>query len=126
MHDSVMMIAGWCVAILELLGIGIITLTAVYSIAVGAYHIARHYDAKAVFYKVRQRLGRGILLGLEFLVAADIIMTVIIDMTFKTVGTLALIVLVRTFLSFTLDVELTGRWPWQRESAEGNSDRSGR
>lgn len=116
MHESVVMVAGWCGAIIELLGIGIITLTAAYSIAVAVYHIAKQYDADCVFKEVRQRLGRGILLGLEFLVAADIIMTVIVDMTFKTVGTLALIVLVRTFLSFTLDVELTGRWPWQRQS----------
>ncbi|WP_373188373.1 DUF1622 domain-containing protein [Halopseudomonas sp.] len=118
MHDHVVIIAQWCVAIIELLGIGIITVTAVYSVAVAAYHIAKSYDAKGVFQEVRMRLGRGILLGLEFLVAADIILTVIVDMTYKTVGTLALIVLVRTFLSFTLDVELTGRWPWQREREE--------
>lgn len=55
------------------------------------------------------------LLGLEFLVVAGIIVTFIVDMTFPTVGTLAQVVLVRTFLSFTLDVELTGRWPWQRQ-----------
>lgn len=118
MHDSVILVAEWAVGIIELLGIGIITLTAVYSMAVAGYHITRQYDAKGVFQEVRQRLGRGILLGLEFLVAADIIMTVTVDLTFESVGTLALIVLVRTFLSFTLDVELTGRWPWQREGTE--------
>ncbi|MBL4834427.1 MAG: DUF1622 domain-containing protein [Pseudomonas sp.] len=115
MHEHVIQVAEWAVSIIELLGIGIITLTAVYSIAVAGYHIAKQYDAKGVFQEVRQRLGRGILLGLEFLVAADIIMTVTVDLTFTSVGTLALIVLVRTFLSFTLDVELTGRWPWQRD-----------
>lgn len=115
MHEHVVTVARWCVSVIELLGIGIITVTAVYSIAVAVYHIVRNYDAKGVFLEVRLRLGRGILLGLEFLVAADIILTVIVDMTFKTVGTLALIVLVRTFLSFTLDVELTGHWPWQRD-----------
>ena len=115
MHEHVIQVAEWAVSIIELLGIGIITLTAVYSIAVAGYHIAKQYDAKGVFHEVRQRLGRGILLGLEFLVAADIIMTVTVDLTFTSVGTLALIVLVRTFLSFTLDVELTGRWPWQRD-----------
>lgn len=115
MHDSVILVAQWAVSIIELLGIGIITLTAVYSVAVASYHTAKQYDARGVFLEVRQRLGRGILLGLEFLVAADIIMTVTVDLTFESVGTLALIVLVRTFLSFTLDVELTGRWPWQPE-----------
>jgi uncharacterized membrane protein len=70
--------------------------------------------AKARDGRVRGRLGRGILLGLDFLVAADIIHTVAVDLNFQTVGVLPVIVLIRTFLSFTLDVELTGRWPWQR------------
>ena len=63
----------------------------------------------------RQRLGRSILLGLELLVAADIVRTVAVAPTFEGVGVLALIVLVRTFLSFTLELETTGRWPWQKE-----------
>lgn len=61
----------------------------------------------------RRTLGRGILLGLELLVAADIIGTVAIEPTFTNVGILALIVVVRTFLSFTLELEISGRWPWQ-------------
>jgi uncharacterized membrane protein len=65
-------------------------------------------------------LGRGILLGLEFLVAADIIHTVAVELNFNTVGVLALVVLIRTLLSFTLEVELTGRWPWQQEDSGGN------
>ena len=58
-------------------------------------------------------MGKAILLGLEFLVAADIIRTVAVEPTFTSVGVLAIVVAVRTFLSFTLDVELQGRWPWQ-------------
>ncbi len=65
----------------------------------------------------RQRIGRAILLGLEFLVAADIIRTVAIAPTFRGVGVLAIIVAIRTFLSITLEVELEGRWPWQRAEA---------
>ncbi len=65
----------------------------------------------------RQRVGRAILLGLEFLVAADIIRTIAVDPTFTSIGVLAIIVAVRTFLSFTLDVELEGRWPWQQRTA---------
>ncbi|SBT42699.1 DUF1622 domain-containing protein [Micromonospora auratinigra] len=61
----------------------------------------------------RQGVGRAILLGLEFLVGGDIIRTVAVSPTFTSVGVLALIVLVRTFLSFSLEVELDGRWPWQ-------------
>ena len=57
--------------------------------------------------------GRAILLGLEVLVAADIIRTVAVDPTFGNAGVLAIIVAIRTFLSFSLEVELEGRWPWQ-------------
>ena len=68
---------------------------------------------------LRQSIGRGILLGLELLVAGDIIRTVAVAPNFTGVGVLALIVAIRTFLSFSLEVELTGRWPWgQRTSAD--------
>ena len=60
----------------------------------------------------RQRLGRAILLGLELLVAADIIKTGAVTPTFESAGVLAIIVLIRTFLSISLGVELEGRWPW--------------
>ncbi len=62
----------------------------------------------------RQGLGRAILLGLEFLVAADIIRTVAIAPTIDNVLVLAMIILIRTFLSITLELEIEGRWPWQR------------
>ena len=68
------------------------------------------------FRAYRQGVGRSILLGLEFLVAADIIRTVAVSPTFRGVGVLAIIVLIRTFLSAALEVELEGRWPWQRRS----------
>ncbi|HEV2527070.1 MAG TPA: DUF1622 domain-containing protein [Thermomicrobiales bacterium] len=63
----------------------------------------------------RRALGRSILLGLEFLVAGDIIRTVAIEPDFRSVGVLAVIVLIRTFLSAELEMEIDGRWPWQRE-----------
>jgi uncharacterized membrane protein len=68
-----------------------------------------------IYETYRRRLGRSILLGLEFLVAADIIRTVAVTPTFASVGVLGLIVLIRTFLSFSLELEITGRWPWQKE-----------
>jgi uncharacterized membrane protein len=66
-----------------------------------------------VYRSYRQGLGRAILLGLEFLVAGDIIRTVAVDPSFQSAGVLALIVLIRTFLSMALQVEIDGRWPWQ-------------
>jgi uncharacterized membrane protein len=65
---------------------------------------------------VRRELGRAILLGLEFLVAADIIRTVAIQPTISSVAALGLVVLIRSFLSLTLELEIEGHWPWQRAS----------
>ena len=70
------------------------------------------------FQDYRARIGRSILLGLEFLVAADIIRTVTVSPTLASVGALALIVLIRTFLSFVLELEIQGRWPWQSPKPE--------
>jgi uncharacterized membrane protein len=66
---------------------------------------------------VRTVFGRSILLGLEFLVAADIIRTVAVQPSLENVAVLGLIVLIRTFLSFSLGVEIDGHWPWQRARA---------
>jgi uncharacterized membrane protein len=70
------------------------------------------------YHAYRKHLVRSILLGLELLVAADIIRTVAVALTFESVGVLALVVLIRTFLSFSLELEITGRWPWQTEPSE--------
>jgi uncharacterized membrane protein len=67
-----------------------------------------------VYKRFREQLGRSILIGLEFLVAGDICETVAVTPTLTNVAILAIIVLVRTFLSFSLDLEISGRWPWQR------------
>jgi len=71
-----------------------------------------------VYHALRQAVGKTILMGLELLVAADIVRTVAIDPTFLTVGVLGLIVLVRTFLSWSLEVEINGIWPWRRSSLQ--------
>ena len=76
--------------------------------------------------RFRQRLGQTILLGLELLVAGDIIRTVATQPTFSSVGILAIIVLIRTFLSFSLEVELTGRWPWQTSTPVATRNNQGR
>ena len=65
--------------------------------------------------RYRIRLGRSLLLGLELLVAADIVKTIAIELTFTSLGLLAGLVLVRTFLSWTLVLEIEGRWPWAKE-----------
>lgn len=103
---------------IEALGIGLIVGFACYVLIFALIQLLKGAETEAVFRKTRQRLGRGILLGLEFLVAADIIHTVAVELSFETVGVLAIVVLIRTFLSFTLDVELTGHWPWQDKATK--------
>jgi len=96
-------------------GVGVLVIllgTVVATVRLAAYR-RREADPYRQF---RQDIGRGILLGLEFLVAADIIRTVAVTPTLQGVLVLGLIVLIRTFLSTALQVELEGRWPWQRAS----------
>lgn len=69
-----------------------------------------------VYTRFRRLLGRSILLGLELLVAADIIRTVAVTPTFESIGVLAGIVIIRTFLSWSLELEMSGRWPWQKKN----------
>ena len=64
--------------------------------------------------RLRRNLGRCILLGLEVLIVADIVRTVVVDQTFQSVTVLGIIVLIRILLSFSLDVEIDGVWPWNR------------
>ncbi len=71
---------------------------------------------------LRRGLGRAILVGLELLVAADIVRTVAIEPTLQNVAELGLIVLIRTFLSWSLELEITGHWPWQPEIAPSEPD----
>lgn len=111
--------AQWVASGVEAVGVFVIAVFSVYALGVLIAGLVRR-DDEGLFQRVRRRLGRGILLGLELLVAGDIIHTVAVELTFETVGVLAIIVLIRTFLSFALEVELNGRWPW-----EGGRDRSG-
>lgn len=71
--------------------------------------------------RYRANLGRGILLGLELLVGADIIGTITAPLTFNSVGLLGIVVLIRTFLSFSLETEIEGCWPWQRRQARSEA-----
>ena len=73
---------------------------------------------RPVYTQFRRILGRAILVGLELLVAADIIRTVAVTPTLESVAVLGAIVLIRTFLSFSLELEITGRWPWQKKPAD--------
>lgn len=88
-------------------------------VATGRFVLGWGAEPGARYARYRQGLGRAILLGLEFLVAGDIIRTVVVAPTLDNVIVLALIVLIRTFLSMALQLELEGRWPWQRPGGRG-------
>ena len=97
---------------LEIAGIVIIMIFVTFSTIQALMKMFKKEHSEA--YKTyRHQLAKGILLGLEVLVAADIIHTVAVDLTLESIAVLALVVLIRTFLSFTLEVEISGKWPWQ-------------
>lgn len=104
-------------------GAGVVVVVVGLLVATGAFLLSQRdrVDRTTAYRVYRQQIGKAILLGLEFLVAADIIRTVAVVPTFQGVGVLAVLVAVRTFLSFTLDAELEGRWPWQSRRTEPRS-----
>jgi uncharacterized membrane protein len=97
----------------EALGVGILVCGGALSVASYLVDLGR-LDRRSAYERLRTNLGRTILLGLEVLIVADIVLTVAIDRTLESAATLGLIVLVRTFLSFSLEIELDGVVPWRR------------
>ena len=98
---------------IEILAVVIIVVAIFYSVGRYLYERARGEVADDPYADLKARLGGSMLLGLEILVAADIVRTVALDTTLESVAILGLLVLVRTFLSWSIDIELEGRWPWQ-------------
>lgn len=90
-------------------------------IATIRFLLALREGGSTAYSRYREGIGRALLLGLEFLVAADIIRTVAVAPNFQNLGVLAIIVLIRTFLSWSLELELEGRWPWQGRKQPGLS-----
>lgn len=99
----------------DVLGVVAIVVGVVYAILDAALRGLRRVSP--VYTRFRRVLGRAILLGLELLVAADIIKTVAVTPTLESVAVLAIIVLIRTFLSWSLELEISGRWPWKKRDA---------
>ena len=107
--------------LLELAGVGIIIAGVLLAAGVFLRSGLRDGEWQSAYSVCRSNLGRGILLGLELLVGADIISTITAPLTFQSVGLLGGIVLIRTFLSFSLETEIEGCWPWQRgERGQGS------
>jgi uncharacterized membrane protein len=100
---------------IELLAVIIIVGAVILGTVIYLWSFFYKQDNPALCYsRYKEGLGRSLLLGLEILVAADVIRTVALEQTLESIISLSLLVFVRTFLSWALFVEIEGRWPWQR------------
>jgi len=112
----------WVAVGIESIAIGIIVLGAIITTAIFIWRVVQEGTLEECYRRFRSDFGKAVLLGLEFLIASDIVGTVAIGPTFKDLGVLGLLVVIRTFLSFSLELEITGRWPWQKGPADEGSD----
>ena len=111
----------WAARFLEWIGVAVILAGSM--LAIGLYLVGLRKEAtKSNYDRLRANLGRAILLGLEFLVGADIVATVTSPLTWESVSLLGLIVLIRTLLSFSLETEIEGVAPWRQREVSRKSD----
>jgi uncharacterized membrane protein len=103
---------------IEILAVVIIVAAIFMSMGHYLFRVANEPDQEDRYKQLKIRLGRALLLGLEILVAADIVRTVALEATLQSVLVLGLLVLIRTFLSWALVVEIEGHWPWQPRQEE--------
>ena len=111
---EIISIAGYAI---EAIGVLVVLVGSVIS-SITFIRTFRQWPEGVAYRTYRRQLGRSIILGLEFLIAGDIIRTVIVADTLENVAVLGMIILIRTFLSVTLHLEVEGRWPWQREEKD--------
>lgn len=109
--------------IIDAMGVVVIVTGAIF--ATGRFLFVRPREPAGSYQLYRLNLGRAILLGLEFLIAGDIIRTVVVAPTLENVAVLGMIVIIRTFLSTALQFELEGRWPWQAATGQARQDSTG-
>jgi uncharacterized membrane protein len=103
---------------IELLAVAVIAIGVLYAVAIFLINHFERTRVRGYERKFRAQLGNSLLVGLEILVAADIIRTVALEPSLENVAILGILVLVRTFLSWSLVVEIEGRWPWQAAETE--------
>jgi uncharacterized membrane protein len=118
-------IAYVAVQVVEAIGVAILVGGVLVVLAVATVRAIRRSELEPVYREARVILGRVLLLGIEVLVAGDIIRTVAIELTLTGVAELAGIVLIRTFLSWSIELETEGRWPWQHADAAAGPEPRG-
>ncbi len=110
------------VKVVEAVGAGIMVLGGLAAFLVFAARALRPERARESYDELRRNLGRCVLVGLEVLIVADIVRTIIVDPTLESVGVLGIIVIIRILLSFSLEVEIDGFWPWRRWQLTRSTD----
>ncbi len=112
----------WAALAIEILGATIIVAGVIRVVITrGTIRYLFQLDKPGAFERYKHQMGRSLLLGLEFLVAGDVVRTVALDPNLSNVVVLGLLVLIRTFLSWSLAVEIEARWPWQARRGEDAS-----
>ncbi|MGH9272594.1 MAG: DUF1622 domain-containing protein [Ilumatobacteraceae bacterium] len=112
------------VRVVEAVGAAIMVVGGLIALAASVPSLLRAADRSGAYTQLRRNLGRVILVGLEVLIIGDIVRTIVVDPTAEQVLVLGAIVLIRIVLSFALEVEIDGRWPWRQ--AEQEADAAGR
>ena len=117
--QRILVVIDYLALAVEVLAVCIIVFAIFYSVFRYAWHTVLHPEDEGNYRQLKVRLGRALLLGLEILVAADIVRTVALEATLQSVLVLGLLVFIRTFLSWALVVEIEERWPWQPRRENG-------
>jgi uncharacterized membrane protein len=118
--DAGRMILEWikvAALVIEILAVAIITAATLYAVGRFLLRRAARDEKGSAYHDLKFTVGRSLLIGLEVLVAADVIRTVALEATMQSMAVLGLLVLIRTFLGWSLLVEMEGRWPWQSRAA---------
>ena len=111
------------VRVVEVVGAAIMVFGGLTALVAGIPRMLRPHTRATAYQSMRRELGRAILLGLEVLIVADIIRTIVVEPTVESVLVLGAIVIIRVLLSFSLEVEMDGVWPWARWRMTGTTPR---
>jgi uncharacterized membrane protein len=108
--------------VVEAIGAGIMIVGGLWAFVYSGFQAMHVNSRKGAYRQLRRRLGQVILLGLEVLIVGDIVRTIIVDPTVRSVAVLGMIVIIRIVLSFSLEVEIDGVWPWDRRIRQPETD----
>ncbi|MHB0867045.1 MAG: DUF1622 domain-containing protein [Thermoleophilia bacterium] len=109
---------------IEVIGIAVLVVGVLFAFGRGLVELVSKQGGTRSYFSVRKYVGRAILLGLEILIVADLIRTVTVDPTLTNVAVLGVIVIIRTFLSMSLEIEISGVLPWRRAASQPSPDRA--